>query len=187
MFDYNIDILQYKQSSLSNDFINMMISNSFLPYVLQPTRVTIHSGTVIDNIFSNVTDCQTVSGNLTTLISDHFVQFFIIKKIYFIQILMISNSFLPYVLQPTRVTIHSGTVIDNIFSNVTDCQTVSIIQTIQILEKKNLFMTALLLIGLLSVIHRFLLMTILTIYMKKLLNVSILMYQRRKSLKIPET
>ena len=92
MCDYNIDILQYKHSSLSNDFINMMISNSFLPYVLQPTRVTIHSATVIDNIFSNVTDCQTVSGNLTTLISDHFVQFFIIKKIYFIQILQLLYS-----------------------------------------------------------------------------------------------
>ena len=37
---------------------------------------------MIDNIFSNVTECQTVSGNLTTLISDHFIQFFIIKKRY---------------------------------------------------------------------------------------------------------
>ena len=82
MGDYNIDLLQYEHSSLSNDFINMMISKSFLPYILQPTRVTDHSATVIDNIFSNVTDSQTVSGNLTTLISDHFIQFFIINKKY---------------------------------------------------------------------------------------------------------
>ena len=82
MGDYNIDLLQYEHSSLSNDFINTMISKSFLPYILQPTRVTDHSATVIDNIFSNVTDCETVSGNLTTLISDHFIQFFIIKKKY---------------------------------------------------------------------------------------------------------
>ena len=60
MGDHNIDLLQYEHSSLSNDFINMMISKSFLPYILQPTRVTDHSATVIDNIFSNVTDCQTV-------------------------------------------------------------------------------------------------------------------------------
>ena len=75
MGDYNIGLLQYEHSSLSNDFINLMTSKSFLSYkLLQPTRVTDHSSTVIDNIFSNVTDCQTVSDNLTTLISDHFSQ-----------------------------------------------------------------------------------------------------------------
>ena len=67
--------MQYEHSSLSNDFINMMISKSFLPYT---TRVTDHSAAVIDNIFSNVTECQTVSGNLTTF-SDHFI-LFIIKE-----------------------------------------------------------------------------------------------------------
>ena len=82
MGDYNIDLLQYEHSSLSNDFINLMISKSFLPYILQPTRVTDHSATVIDSIFSYVADCQTVSGNLTTLISDHFIQLFMIKKKY---------------------------------------------------------------------------------------------------------
>ena len=82
MGDYNIDLLQHEHNSLSNDFINTMIAKSFLLYILQPTKVTDHSATVIDNIFSNVTDCQTVSGNLTTLISDHFIQFFIIKKKY---------------------------------------------------------------------------------------------------------
>ena len=59
-----------------------MISKSFLPYILQPTRVTDHSATVLDNIFSNVTDCQTVSGELTTLISYHFILFFVIKTKY---------------------------------------------------------------------------------------------------------
>ena len=82
MGDYNIDLLQYEHSSLSNDFMNMMISKSFLPCILQPTGVADLSATVIDNIFSGVTDCQAVSGNLTTLISDHFIQFFIIKKKY---------------------------------------------------------------------------------------------------------
>ena len=65
MGDYNIDLLQYEHSSLDNDFITMIISKSFLPYILQPTRVTDHSATVIDNIFSNVAECQTVSGMIT--------------------------------------------------------------------------------------------------------------------------
>ena len=57
-----------------------MISNSLLPYIHQPTRVTENSGTVIDNIFSNITDHKTLSGNITTLIADHFAQFLMIKK-----------------------------------------------------------------------------------------------------------
>ena len=65
----------------------------------------------MDNIFSNVTECQTVSGYLTTLISDHFTQFFIIKKIF-----------------------HTNLVI-------------TILKTIQILGKKNLFMSTVLLIA----------------------------------------
>ena len=60
-----------------------MISNSLLPYIHQPTRVTEHSGTVIDNIFSYITDHETLSGNITSLIADHFPQFLLIKKCHF--------------------------------------------------------------------------------------------------------
>ena len=55
-----------------------MTTHSFLPYILQPSRVIDHSATLIDNIFSNVTDIESVSGNLTSLISDHFIQFMFI-------------------------------------------------------------------------------------------------------------
>ena len=57
-----------------------MISQSFVLYIHQPTRVTDHSATVTDNIFSNITDYETVSGNITSLIADHFAQFLLIKK-----------------------------------------------------------------------------------------------------------
>ena len=57
-----------------------MTAHSFLPYILQSTRVTDHSVTVTDNIFSNITYSESISGNLTTLISDHFIQFMFIKK-----------------------------------------------------------------------------------------------------------
>ena len=80
MGDFNIDLLQYESHSNTNDFLNSMISNSFLPYILQPTRVTEHSSTVIDNILSNITDFKTSSGNITSLVADHFAQFLIIKK-----------------------------------------------------------------------------------------------------------
>ena len=79
--DFNIDLLQYDSNTISNDFINSMTAHSFLLYILQPTRITDHSATVIDNIFSNITDSESISGNLTTLISDHFIQFMFIKNI----------------------------------------------------------------------------------------------------------
>ena len=57
-----------------------MVSHYLLPYILHPTRVTDHSFTVIDNIFSNVTDFDTVSGNIINQIADHFAQCLILKK-----------------------------------------------------------------------------------------------------------
>ena len=58
-----------------------MVSHCLLPYTLHPTRVTDHSATVIDNIFSNVTDFETVSGNIFNQIADHYSQFLIITKL----------------------------------------------------------------------------------------------------------
>ena len=82
MGGFNIDLLQYESHNSTNDFLNSMVSYSFLPYILQPTRVTDHSASDIDNILSNITDYETYSGNITTLVADHFAQFLIIKKCY---------------------------------------------------------------------------------------------------------
>ena len=82
MGDFNIDLLQYDSHSYTNDSVNSMISHSFLPYILQPSRVTDHSAIIIDNIFSNVTDFETLSGNITALVADHFAQLLLIKKCY---------------------------------------------------------------------------------------------------------
>ena len=75
MGDFNIDLLQYESHCNTDDFLNTMVFNLFLPYILQPTRVTDHSSTVIDNIFSYITDFITSSGNNTSLVADHFAQF----------------------------------------------------------------------------------------------------------------
>ena len=57
-----------------------MISHYLLPHILNPTRVTDHSASIIDNIFSNCLESDTVSGNLLSQISDNFAQFLIIKN-----------------------------------------------------------------------------------------------------------
>ena len=79
--DFNINLLNYESHGETNDFINTMISHYLLPYILHPTRVTDHSVTVIDNIFSNNTSYETTSGNIITQISDHFPQFLILNKV----------------------------------------------------------------------------------------------------------
>ena len=81
MGDFNIDLLQYDSHNPTNVFINSLISHSFLPYIHQPTRVTDHSDTIIDNIFSNITEYETMSENITTMVADHFAQFLLINVI----------------------------------------------------------------------------------------------------------
>ena len=49
---------------------------------LQPTKITSHSNTVIDNIFSNIIDPDTMSGNFNATVSDHLPQFAIISNMF---------------------------------------------------------------------------------------------------------
>ena len=48
-----------------------MYSNGFYPLISKPTRITSHSATLIDNIFSNDLDNHKFSGILWSDISDH--------------------------------------------------------------------------------------------------------------------
>ena len=78
--DFNL--LNYNVHSPTNEFLDSLASNSFLPYIFQPTRITTHSKTLIDNIFTNVIFPDSISGNLTATISDHLPQFLIVPKIF---------------------------------------------------------------------------------------------------------
>ena len=80
MGDFNVNLLNYNTHNYTNKFMNNMISHYPLPHILHPTRVTDHSSKVNDNIFSNNTTFETVSGNIMTHISDHFPQFIILNN-----------------------------------------------------------------------------------------------------------
>ena len=75
--DFNIDLIKCSIDVHTSDFLNLVSSYNLLPYITLPTRVTDRSQTLIDNIFSNSTNTKTISGNLTTTVSDHLPQFFI--------------------------------------------------------------------------------------------------------------
>ena len=80
--DFNVHALNYTEHNQTNKFLDSLASYSFIPLILQPTRITSHSTTLIDNIFSNVIDPDIISGNLTATISDHLPQFAIIPNMF---------------------------------------------------------------------------------------------------------
>ena len=73
--DYNIDLLHYGDSKDTSNYLELMTSSSFFPFITLPTRITSKSKTLIDNIFLNFHSPDITSGNLTTSISDHMTQF----------------------------------------------------------------------------------------------------------------
>ena len=77
-----IILLSYESHRDTKEFINSMVCHCLLPHILQPTRVTDHSATVIDNIFTNTTEFDTTSGNTLKQLADHFSQFLILKKLH---------------------------------------------------------------------------------------------------------
>ena len=54
--DFYINLLNYNEYNQTNEFFDSLTSNSFIALILRPTRITSHSNTLIDNIFSNVID-----------------------------------------------------------------------------------------------------------------------------------
>ena len=51
--DFNIDLLKYDSNNKYAEFLNTMTSFGFLPHILQPTRISDFSSTIIDNIILN--------------------------------------------------------------------------------------------------------------------------------------
>jgi len=78
--DFNINLLNWKTHNNTSEFANVIFSNSFLPLINRPTRVTESSATLIDNILTNSHDStnKCFSGILPTDMSDHFTIFHII-------------------------------------------------------------------------------------------------------------
>ena len=63
--DFNVDLLKYGKHAPTNEFLDSLSSHMFLPHIIQPTRISTNSKTLIDNIFSNIHTPSSVSGNLT--------------------------------------------------------------------------------------------------------------------------
>ena len=73
MVDFNLDFL-CSDHHPTDDFVNTIYSYGFHPLIDQPTRITHHSSTLIDNILTN-NDNALSAGILNTDISDHLSLF----------------------------------------------------------------------------------------------------------------
>ena len=78
--DFNINLLNYDQNKISTDFLDLMSSAAFLPSILEPTRITESSSTLIDNIFTNNIKQSSLSGNILISFADHLTQFISVHK-----------------------------------------------------------------------------------------------------------
>ena len=69
--DYNIDLLKNESHEQCKCFVDNMYSYGYYPLIVYPTRVTVSTSTLIDNIFTNMLDSRMRSGILVNDISDH--------------------------------------------------------------------------------------------------------------------
>ena len=78
--DFNVDLID--PSGTEIDFITKFYSSSFIPLINKPTRVTNHSATCLDHVWTNLLT-NVIPGIFSTYISDHypiFVLFEIFKE-----------------------------------------------------------------------------------------------------------
>ena len=71
--DMNINVINHLTHKPTEDYLEVMYSKGLIPVINRPTRVTDHSATLIDHIFTNNYDATNFyQGILVTDITDHY-------------------------------------------------------------------------------------------------------------------
>ena len=77
MEDFNMNLLSYNTNKRTAQFLDKLCTNSFIPYINLPTKITNQVEAVTDNIFYNKINPEATAGNITTSIPDQLMQFLI--------------------------------------------------------------------------------------------------------------
>ena len=72
--DMNIDFFKYNHHAQTEEYLDMLHSNNISPVITKPTRITNHTATLIDHIYTKNIN-QMISGIATVDISDHLPTF----------------------------------------------------------------------------------------------------------------
>ena len=80
--DFNINLLKIEEREIYATFLDLMMSHSFFPKITLPTRFSMHSCSLLDNVFCKLSSntISASSGIIYTGISDHLPYFVCIKK-----------------------------------------------------------------------------------------------------------
>ena len=79
--DFNLNLLNYAKNTGTFESLESVFSNNSTRQINLPTRITGTSSTLIDNVLINSQENLYISGNLTTSISDHLLQFTSIENV----------------------------------------------------------------------------------------------------------
>ena len=69
--DFNIDLMKHETHNGTKRFLDCMYGRGLYPLIDRPSRITTHSCTLIDNIFTNQINYSIISGLLMNDITDH--------------------------------------------------------------------------------------------------------------------
>ena len=69
--DFNLDLLETPNSTAIQEFQSTALSHCLHPKITLPTRITSTSATIIDNVFSNILDRDSIAKIIIDDISDH--------------------------------------------------------------------------------------------------------------------
>lgn len=69
--DININLLNYCSNEATSEYLDMLCSVSLLPIITKATRITNHTSTLIDQIYTNTPEKIMQSGICLVDISDH--------------------------------------------------------------------------------------------------------------------
>ncbi len=80
MGDFNINLLQYNNNDKTTNYVDNILAQGFVPLIHYPTRVTPTTATLIDHMYSNNMNKNSVSGIIITDVADHFGTFHLIDS-----------------------------------------------------------------------------------------------------------
>ena len=78
--NFNLNLIKHVHKTGVNQFLEIVLSNNFMPQITLPTRVAQKSATIIDNILINHYEYKCISGDITSFISDHLPQYIIFEN-----------------------------------------------------------------------------------------------------------
>ena len=73
--DLNENLLKYNEDKQTSEYLDMFLNLGFMPIITKPTRITGHTATLIDHIYTNMPEKLIKSGLCLADISDHLPVF----------------------------------------------------------------------------------------------------------------